>query len=436
MKKYHVNPESGVVGACTAFKSNCPFGGSEVHFLDKSEAKEFGELLMESKYAEKAPVKQAAKLIIYVGLPGSGKSTLSAKLAASIPGSIVLNRDDTRTELAGAKYHDGKPDGKIEGKVTAILDERLKKQLRRGGTVIDDNTNTNPRFLHALIQTAKDYGAEVEIITVDVPISEVKRRNQMRGLQGGRFVPEHVIDRMASKAYSENGHIKDVLIGDKLTAFVDQVTPGMMLLSDYNRKLELAYPILGKDIAMVDIDGTLSFNHEVLDRKLGTLGPNDKKDWMGFYTESENSPANQSVLALLHKLRDKDVTVFALTGRVDQHAQSTINFLEKAQAPISRLLMGREGDFRGDYNVKNTVVDSLEAEGFQIVHSIDDRPSSIRVWDERGISVSRVPHHTIGKPRASYVESVVDDITGQGFCIRCGEDIPLGEIIHDSCRSQ
>lgn len=433
--KFHVNPESGVVSVCTATKRACPLGGREFHFKTAVEAKEFGEALMSSKYPETVTTRRAGKLFIFVGLPGSGKSTLAKELAKLHPGSLIANRDDMRTELFGEKYHLSTPDGKSEAAITNVLNERMTKKFREGGVVLDDNTNMNARFLYTLVQLAKNYGAEVEIITVDVSVAEAKRRNAKRGNSGGRLVPEFVIDRMAQKAYSEDGRIKDVLIGDKLVAFVDQETPGMKLLEAYNQKLELAYPILGKDIALVDIDGTLSFNHEALDRNIGSVEYGVKKDWSSFYKDSEDSPVNESVLKVVHKLRRGGITVFALTGRVDQHAESTINFLQKASAPISRVLMGRAGDFRGDYNVKNSVVDSLHAAGFTIAHSIDDRPSSIRVWEERGISVSRVPHHLVSPLQASYTQSAVDDITGQGFCISCSGELPIGEIIHETCRS-
>ena len=436
MNKYHVNPKNGAVGVCSAFKSNCPFGGSEIHFFNKNEAKEFGELLMSTQYPQKAGSKPVGKLIVFVGLPGSGKSTFAAQEAARNPGSIIVNRDDMRTELAGEKYHNGNPNGKVEAEVTTVLKGRMIKKLREGGVVIDDNTNLNPRFLSPLIQTAKDYGAEVEVRMVDVSLAEAKRRNAKRGATGGRLVPEHVIDQMASKAYSGDGHIKDALIGKEQVFFVDKVTNGMRTLNDYNHTLEQAFPILGKDIALLDIDGTLSFNHEALDRNLGSLEPGQKKDWPAFYADYENSPVNTSVLNLVHKLRAQKITIFALTGRSDQHAGSTINFLNKAEAPISRLLMGRDGDYRGDYYVKNTALDALVTDGFSIVHSIDDRPSSIRAYEERGISVSRVPHHEVGALRASYTPSVVDDITGQGFCIKCSKELPEGEIIHSACRSK
>lgn len=435
MTKFHVNPESGATGVCTATKRSCPLGGSELHFTSEGEAKNFSEALLAQKYPELAKSKKAGKLIIYVGLPGSGKSTLAQQEAAKHPNALLSNRDDMRTELFGEKYHKGNPDGKSEAQVSAILNSQLVKKLREGGVVIDDNTNTNPRFLQTLIQTARDYGAEVEIRTVDVTVDEAKRRNAKRATEGGRFVPEHVIDKMAKRFYSDDGRIKDVLIGDKLTVFVDQETAGMRLIKAYNEELESRYPVLGKDIAIVDIDGTLSFNHEALDRNIGTVAPGEKKNWAKFYSDSEASPVNNSVLALVKKLRFGGVTVFALTGRVDQHAESTINFLKKTDAPISRVLMGREGDFRGDYNVKNTVVDSLEAEGFTIVHSIDDRPSSLRVWEERGISISRVPHHMVGELLSSYTESAVDDTAGQGFCLKCNKVLAVGLLMHDDCRS-
>lgn len=436
MTKFHVNPDTGVIGVCVATKRNCPIAASELHFTRENEAKEFGELLMASKYEETPPVKTNGKLFVFVGLPGSGKSTLAKKLAEEYPGALIANRDDMRTSLFGEKYHRGTPDKKSEAQVSAIMRNKMTKAFREGGVVIDDNTNTNPRFLYSLVQLARDYGASVQIIPVDVPLATAKLRNKKRAAEGGRFVPEDVIDRMASQAYSADGHIKDVLVGDKLIVFVDKMTAGMLLLNEYNAELEAKYPILGKDIALVDVDGTLSFNHEALDRNLGVVQPGEKKNWMKFYQDSEDSPVNQSVLALTRKLRAGGVTVFALTGRVDQHAGSTINFLRKADAPISRVIMGREGDFRGDYNVKTTALEALSAAGFTVVHSIDDRPSSIRVWEERGISVSRVAHHNIGAPLAVYTETIVDDITGQGFCVMCGNDLPEGEIIHDECRSE
>lgn len=435
MKKFHVNPETGVVGACSANKRSCPLAPTDLHFTNESDAQSAAEAILASKYPEAATHKRTGKLIIIGGLPGSGKSTLVEQEARNYPGAVIINRDDERTAVAGARYHESKPDSKVESSVAITLEKRTIKALRDGGVVIDDNTNLNAQFLGPLVQIAKDYGAEVEIRFLDVPIEEAKRRNAQRGASGGRLVPEFVIDRMAKKAYSADGHIKDALIGDGQVFFVDKETPGMQILRAYNAELEAAYPIIGKDIVTIDVDGTLSFNHEALDRNIGSIAAGEKKDWNAFYKDSESSPVNASVLALARKLRAGGLTLVGLTGRTDKHAESTITFLKQADVPLSRLIMGRAGDYRGDYIVKNTAMDSLIAEGFTIVHSVDDRPSSIRAFEERGISISRVPHHLAGPVRDSYEQSIVDDITGQGFCLKCYGELPMGQLIHDTCRS-
>lgn len=47
MAKYHVNPEFGEVGKCTAEPGNCPFGDENQHFNSKQEARDAYEAQME-----------------------------------------------------------------------------------------------------------------------------------------------------------------------------------------------------------------------------------------------------------------------------------------------------------------------------------------------------------------------------------------------------
>lgn len=427
MKNFHVNPKTGAVGVCAA-KANCPFGDKDFHFSHRAEAEAFAEAL--SKPLE--PRKQAGHLIIIGGLPGSGKSTLAAKMLQEIPGSINVNRDNQRTVLAGEEYHNGNPVGKIEATVTAILRNRTLKALREGRTVIDDNTNVDPVHLGAAIKHAKSVGATFEIIMLDVPIEEAKRRNRKRGAAGGRLVPEFVIDRMAKKIYDAEGRIKDVAVGRDLVYFVPKVTPNAKLIENFNAEQEKKFPIIGRDVAIVDIDGTLCHNHEALDRHVGAP---KKKNWEAFFAESAEAPVNQSVLKLVKQLRAHGINVFAMTGRTDANAEGTIKFLQRSGAPVSKLLMGRDGDYRGDYYVKTDNLRKLQEAGFRVVHSIDDRPSSIAVWEEASITVSRVEAHEAGEVRETYEEHPVETFVGAGICISCEGDLPLGELIHETCRS-
>lgn len=400
MKKFHVNPETGEVGKCSASKRACPLGESSLHFESESLAKQASEKMLSQRFETEKP---KGKLIVYVGLPGSGKSTLAAEKVKET-GGVELNRDDKRTELYGEDYHKSAPVAKNEAAINAILHNKMVSVLRSGGTVIDSNTNTNKRFLAAMISQAKSLGADIEIIHVDVPIEEAKRRNALRGEQGGRFVPEAVIDSMAKNLY-ENGKMKEVIFGEKGLFFVAKDTPGQKLVEDYSKKLEERYPILNERIAIVDIDGTLSFNSELIEEHVTNVQPGEKKDWNGFYRKSRTAPVNQSVLQLVKRLRKDGISVFAITGRQDSVAEDTIEFLERTEAPISRLLMPRKGDFRGDYECKKAIAENLLSEGFTIVHSIDDRDTSIEVWNELGVPVSKVP--AAKKVNGVFVEPVV-----------------------------
>jgi len=344
------------------------------------------------------------KLTVFVGLPGSGKSTLAREiLQREGSNGVSLNRDDLRTELFGDDYHKSNPVGKQETLVTKTLGERFERGMLEGKHLVDDNTNTNRRFLHKLLERARSFGAEIELVTVDVPIEEAKRRNRQRAAEGGRFVPEHVIDKMAESIYDARGVMKEILFNEKVTCFVDKVSPGSELVELFNRKAESLYPIEGNKIVALDFDGTLSFNAKALWENI-TSPELPKKNWDGFYASV--SPVNSSVIELIRTFRAQGYSIFLFTGRQDSYATETIAALESYGAPISRLYMTREGDFRGDYAAKVSMLERVLAEGFEVVHSIDDRPSSIRVWEERGIPVSRVPEATRDNS-GTFIEPIV-----------------------------
>jgi len=45
MNKFHINPETGEPGNCTASSGNCPFGGDEIHFTSKEAARAAYEMI-------------------------------------------------------------------------------------------------------------------------------------------------------------------------------------------------------------------------------------------------------------------------------------------------------------------------------------------------------------------------------------------------------
>lgn len=376
------------------------------------------------------------KLILTHGIPGSGKSTWAVKEVAQDPKNRVrVNRDDIRTALLGEEYHKGKPNQKAENRVTQVQQELIKNHFANGKTVYCDDTNINTSSVSTLAALAKEHGAEVEQQYFDTPVEECKKRNVTRGGAGGRLVPDHVIDGMAAKAYDDDGHIKEFIIGEKRCFAVSRQTPGMKLLSSFNTEAEKNYPFKGKAVVFLDIDGTLANNNHHAAYAFGREGK--KKDFPYFYKSIEHAPVNETVRNLANNMRNHDgLNIVVLTGRDDSHAKELLTFIKASDVKISRVITKREGDFRPDNEFKHEQLQRLKAEGLIPVHSIDDRPQSIAVWEQEGLMVSRVdfidpifnPHNREPMP-----EPTLNTIYGSGHCIRCGSALKNGGNIGPTC---
>lgn len=374
----------------------------------------------------------ASKLTLTHGLPGSGKTTWAeAQVAQDPEGRLRVNRDDIRTELFGEAYHKGSFPPKQESQVTAVQQKRIKRALAQGKHVYCDDTNLNPRAVGQLARLARDYGATLEQEYFNVPVAECKRRNGLRAAAGGRDVPEFVIDRMAKNAYDDEGQIKDFVISSRGLAFaVPKRTPGSRLIDEFNRRMELKNPLIGRAITLVDVDGTLAANQHEANYAFGRAG--QKKDFAYFFRSIEHARVNTAVRDLGNRMRAEDnLNLFVLTGRDDSYARELISFLERSELNLTRLIAKRAGDGRPDSDFKREQLALLRAEGLIPVHSIDDRERSVRVYESDGIMVSRVDEHIPEDPSTApkdYPEPRLNTIYGSGFCIRCGQPLKKGNI--------
>jgi predicted kinase len=126
------------------------------------------------------------KIILAVGLPGSGKSTHFARR-----GIYPLSSDTLRLWLL-----DDETDQSFQSGVFRALRYLLELRLRRGQPRnYVDATNLNRKERRPYFKLAGRYGYEVEAIFFDVPIEVCRRRNRQRR----RNVPEEAMDRMARR---------------------------------------------------------------------------------------------------------------------------------------------------------------------------------------------------------------------------------------------
>jgi predicted kinase len=146
-------------------------------------------------------------IYITVGLPGSGKSTYAKNF---IKGKDIeyLSSDELRA-VFGKSEEDQTVTPLVFGHIKRKVDEFLKD----GKNVLVDATSVNRRERSDYINTAKKYGAKVVAIVFKMDRQGLIDRNKKRGEQGGRVVPDWVIDKMLAK-YEEPSHSEgiDVMI--------------------------------------------------------------------------------------------------------------------------------------------------------------------------------------------------------------------------------
>jgi len=132
------------------------------------------------------PPDSRPRIVVLVGLPGSGKSTYLERYR--LP---ALSSDTIRKLLA-----DDEADQTIHGRVFVTLRHLLHHRIAVGRPVTYiDATNLTRHERKPYLQIGRLCGCPVEAIFFDVPLEVCKERNRRRN----RIVPEEAMDRMAAK---------------------------------------------------------------------------------------------------------------------------------------------------------------------------------------------------------------------------------------------
>ena len=128
-------------------------------------------------------------LVLLVGIPASGKSTLARQLIAQTA-FVHLNTDSIREELTG---DEGCQD--YEDQVWATFQARFDNALATGGSILVDNMNITRDKRRTMTIPAEKLGYKVKLVFLDVPLHICIERNKQRGRNLSEFT---IMDRFMS----------------------------------------------------------------------------------------------------------------------------------------------------------------------------------------------------------------------------------------------
>lgn len=276
------------------------------------------------------------------GLPASGKSTRAKEIMEESGNVVRINKDLLRTML-----HFDKWSGINESTTRDVARTIASSLLERGTNVLIDDTNLNDGTFQSWKDLALRIGAKVEVINIDTPYAQCIMRDRTRENPVG----DHVIVGMAL----QNG----------------------------------LYPEPQRGFVLCDLDGTLAdIRHRLKYVKT------EPKDWKSFFEHiSEDSPRTE-IIELIKAYNLKGFDVIIVSARPDNYRKQTEEWLDKnidgPLRPYKAVLMRRAGDRRPDTEVKADILSTYFKDLSKISLVIDDRPSVINMWKEKGLGVMDV----------------------------------------------
>jgi predicted kinase len=120
-----------------------------------------------------------SKIIVMVGLPGSGKSTYISQQFNNSDVYYIVDGDTLKTSVNVCKS--------------------ISANIKTGKTLVVDATNYSLERRADIIRVAQQYNAQVECIYISTPKGECILRAKNRKALGGKDVPPSAIGRLANQ---------------------------------------------------------------------------------------------------------------------------------------------------------------------------------------------------------------------------------------------
>jgi predicted kinase len=298
------------------------------------------------------------KLMVLVGISGSGKSTFAKRVYDSDPKKhLIVNRDKIRELLFGytestiSDYYDHPDMFLREREVTKFEDILIKQGLQDKKTVIVDATHLRIKYLNRF----QNFNVQVDYVPLDIDLKTCQERaqNRIRKVSPDIVAKQHKAFRNLYKYTDFTSYIPSTQIDGTF---------------EYSKDKE--------DCVIFDIDGTLA--------KMDGRSP---FDWSRVEDDALNMPVYNAYLA--HKALGNKIVI--CTGRDGVCASETKSWLSAYEIFYDEFHIRAEGDCRKDYVIKEELWNDINSR-YNIICIYDDRDQVVHHARSLGIAVFQVDY--------------------------------------------